>query len=111
MFPIYARLITPPWLRLFGARVGRRVEASTVIALPHLIRLADGSFLADDARLAAATRSRRGRTHRATLLVGGIAEVAGHQAAEVAGRQADEMTAACSLGRPAGQAGVIDIDP
>jgi hypothetical protein len=103
LFPIYASLITPPWLRLLGARVGRRVEASTVIALPHLIRLADGSFLADDARLAAATRSRRGRTLRATRLVGGIAEVAGRQAAEV--------TTACSLGRPAGQAGVIDIDP
>ena len=53
LFPIYASLLTPVWLRLLGARVGRRVEASTVLALPHLIRLADGSFLADDARLAA----------------------------------------------------------
>ena len=53
LFPIYASLITPLWLRLLGARVGRRVEALTVLALPHLIRLADGSFLADDARLAA----------------------------------------------------------
>ena len=53
LFPIYASLITPLWLRLLGAQVGRRVEASTVRALPHLIRLADGSFLADDAQLAA----------------------------------------------------------
>ena len=53
LFPIYASLITPLWLRLLGARVGRRVEASTVLALPHLIQLADGSFLADDSRLAA----------------------------------------------------------
>jgi non-ribosomal peptide synthetase-like protein len=53
LFPIYASLLTPLWLRLLGARVGRRVEASTVLALPHLIRLAEGSFLADDARLAA----------------------------------------------------------
>jgi non-ribosomal peptide synthetase-like protein len=53
LFPIYASLLTPVWLRLLGARVGRRVEASTVLALPHLIGLADGSFLADDARLAA----------------------------------------------------------
>ena len=53
LFPIYASLITPLWLRLLGARVGRRVETSTVLALPHLLRLADGSFLADDAQLAA----------------------------------------------------------
>ena len=53
LFPVYASLLTPLWLRMLGARVGRRVEASTVLALPHLIRLADGSFLADDARLAA----------------------------------------------------------
>ena len=52
LFPIYASLLTPLWLRLLGAQVGKRVEASTVLALPHLMRVADGGFLADDARLA-----------------------------------------------------------
>ena len=52
LFPIYASLLTPVWLRLLGAQVGKRVEASTVLALPHLMRVADGGFLADDARLA-----------------------------------------------------------
>jgi non-ribosomal peptide synthetase-like protein len=52
LFPLYASLATPVWLRLLGARVGRRVEASTVLALPHLMRVDDHAFLADDARLA-----------------------------------------------------------
>ncbi|WP_236655497.1 Pls/PosA family non-ribosomal peptide synthetase [Streptacidiphilus carbonis] len=52
LFPLYASLATPAWLRLLGARVGRRVEASTVLALPGLIRVDDYAFLADDTLLA-----------------------------------------------------------
>lgn len=52
LFPFYASLFTPVWLRLLGARVGRRVEASTVLALPGLLRADDGAFLADDALVA-----------------------------------------------------------
>jgi non-ribosomal peptide synthetase-like protein len=52
LFPLYASLATPAWLRLLGARVGRRVEASTVIALPGLTRVDDYAFLADDTLLA-----------------------------------------------------------
>ncbi|MFC0438137.1 Pls/PosA family non-ribosomal peptide synthetase [Kutzneria buriramensis] len=52
LFPLYASLITPHWLRLSGARVGRRVEASTVLTLPRLLTVGDASFLADDALLA-----------------------------------------------------------
>ncbi|MBP2476704.1 non-ribosomal peptide synthetase-like protein [Crossiella equi] len=48
LFPFYASLFTPVWLRLLGMRVGRRVEASTVLALPSLTTVADGAFLADD---------------------------------------------------------------
>ena len=32
LFPLYASLFTPVWLRLLGAKVGRDVEASTVLA-------------------------------------------------------------------------------
>jgi len=48
LFPLYASLFTPLWLRLLGARVGRNVEASTVLLLPRLTTIDDHAFLADD---------------------------------------------------------------
>ncbi|MEU4338455.1 Pls/PosA family non-ribosomal peptide synthetase [Micromonospora lupini] len=52
LFPLYASLFTPVWLRLLGAKVGRGVEASTVLALPAMTTVADGAFLADDTMVA-----------------------------------------------------------
>ncbi|GAA5017125.1 Pls/PosA family non-ribosomal peptide synthetase [Kitasatospora paranensis] len=52
LFPLYAGLITPVWLRLLGMRVGRRAEVSTVLALPSLTKVGDGAFLADDTLIA-----------------------------------------------------------
>jgi non-ribosomal peptide synthetase-like protein len=52
LFPLYAGLITPFWLRRLGATVGKRVEASTVTGLPRLLHAEDGSFLADDTQVA-----------------------------------------------------------
>ncbi|MBL8927687.1 MAG: amino acid adenylation domain-containing protein [Pseudonocardia sp.] len=48
LFPLYSSQFTAAWLRLLGARIGRDVEASTVIALPKMTTVADGAFLADD---------------------------------------------------------------
>jgi non-ribosomal peptide synthetase-like protein len=48
LFPMYSSQFTAAWLRLLGAKVGRAVEASTVIALPKMTTVADGAFLADD---------------------------------------------------------------
>ncbi|MFJ8209158.1 Pls/PosA family non-ribosomal peptide synthetase [Streptomyces sp. NPDC096033] len=48
LFPLYAALVTPVWLRLLGMRVGRRAEVSTVLGLPSLTTVGDGAFLADD---------------------------------------------------------------
>ncbi|WP_026422987.1 Pls/PosA family non-ribosomal peptide synthetase [Actinokineospora inagensis] len=48
LFPMYASLFTPVWLRALGMKVGRRVEASTVLALPSMTTVGDGAFLADD---------------------------------------------------------------
>ncbi|GAA3379528.1 non-ribosomal peptide synthetase [Streptomyces sannanensis] len=48
LFPLYAGLITPVWLRLLGMKIGRGVEVSTVLALPSLTTVGDGAFLADD---------------------------------------------------------------
>ncbi|MCW7943486.1 amino acid adenylation protein [Streptomyces hygroscopicus] len=52
LFPLYASLATPHWLRLLGARVGRGAEISTVLPLPSLLHVEDGAFLADDTLVA-----------------------------------------------------------
>ncbi|MFJ8826944.1 Pls/PosA family non-ribosomal peptide synthetase [Streptomyces sp. NPDC102467] len=48
LFPLYAGLVTPVWMRLLGMRVGRGAEVSTVLALPSLTTVGEGAFLADD---------------------------------------------------------------
>ncbi|WP_394942256.1 Pls/PosA family non-ribosomal peptide synthetase [Psychromicrobium sp. YIM B11713] len=52
LFPIYASLFTPVWLRLLGAKIGKNVEASTVLLLPSMTTVGDGAFLADDTMVA-----------------------------------------------------------
>jgi len=52
LFPLYSSLITPTWLRLLGADIGRGVEASTVLLLPRMTTVGDGAFLADDTMVA-----------------------------------------------------------
>ncbi|WP_029150492.1 Pls/PosA family non-ribosomal peptide synthetase [Microbacterium indicum] len=52
LFPIYSSMFTAVWLRMLGAKVGKNVEASTVLLLPSLSRIDDGAFLADDTMLA-----------------------------------------------------------
>lgn len=48
LYPIYSSSITPLWLRLLGADLGRDVEASTVLLIPGFASVGDGAFLADD---------------------------------------------------------------
>ena len=48
LFPVYASLITPWWLRLLGADVGAGTEISTALLIPKFTAIADGAFLADD---------------------------------------------------------------
>ncbi|HEX8927606.1 MAG TPA: Pls/PosA family non-ribosomal peptide synthetase, partial [Actinomycetota bacterium] len=52
LFPLYASLFTPVWLRQLGARIGRGAEVSTVLALPAMTTVDDGAFLADDTMVA-----------------------------------------------------------
>jgi non-ribosomal peptide synthetase-like protein len=52
LFPLYASILTPAWLRALGMKVGRDVELSTVLALPTMTTVADGAFLADDTMVA-----------------------------------------------------------
>ncbi|WP_407650913.1 Pls/PosA family non-ribosomal peptide synthetase [Brachybacterium halotolerans] len=48
LFPLYSGALTPLWLRALGARVGKGVEASTVLLIPSLVQVSDHAFLADD---------------------------------------------------------------
>ncbi|MBV8930040.1 MAG: amino acid adenylation protein, partial [Mycobacteriaceae bacterium] len=52
LFPVYASLLTPTWLRLLGAKVGRGTEISTVLLIPKFTVVEDGAFLADDTMVA-----------------------------------------------------------
>jgi len=52
LFPIYASLLTPWWLRLLGAKVGAGTEISTALLTPKFTEIQDGAFLADDTMVA-----------------------------------------------------------
>ena len=52
LFPVYASLLTPWWLRLLGAKVGRNTEISTALLTPKFTVIEDGAFLADDTMVA-----------------------------------------------------------
>ncbi len=52
LFPLYASLATPAWLRMLGAKVGRDTEISTVLLTPKFTVIEDGAFLADDTMVA-----------------------------------------------------------
>ncbi|HEX5117399.1 MAG TPA: Pls/PosA family non-ribosomal peptide synthetase [Pseudonocardiaceae bacterium] len=69
LFPLYASLATPAWLRLLGAKVGKGAEISTVLALPSMTTVASGAFLADDTMVAGYELG-RGWLHVAPARVG-----------------------------------------
>ncbi|MDT5017775.1 MAG: hypothetical protein QOD39_3935 [Mycobacterium sp.] len=52
LFPLYASLLTPMWLRVLGAKVGRGTEISTALLTPKFTVVEDGAFLADDTMVA-----------------------------------------------------------
>jgi non-ribosomal peptide synthetase-like protein len=59
--PLYTTIYLPAWLRLLGARIGRRAEISTVSQIsPELTDIGDHSFFADGS-MVAGRRLHRGR--------------------------------------------------
>ena len=52
LFPLYASLFTPVWMRLLGAKVGTNTEISTALVIPKFTTIGDGAFLADDTMVA-----------------------------------------------------------
>jgi non-ribosomal peptide synthetase-like protein len=69
VYPLYASVATPWWLRVLGARVGRHVEISTLETVPHLTILGNHSFMADHS-LASFARVRGGMLHLGPASVG-----------------------------------------
>jgi non-ribosomal peptide synthetase-like protein len=69
LFPIYASLLTPWWLRLLGAKVGKGTEISTALLTPKFTVVEDGAFLADDTMVASYELG-GGWIHVATATVG-----------------------------------------
>ena len=69
LFPIYASLLTPAWLRLLGAKVGHGTEISTALLTPKFTVVEDGAFLADDTMVASYELG-GGWIHVATATVG-----------------------------------------
>ena len=57
--PVYSSLFTPIWLRILGSKVGKNVEIATPVAIPSLLSIASGGFVADDVFFAQAS-SRQG---------------------------------------------------
>jgi non-ribosomal peptide synthetase-like protein len=54
LHPLYATIYLPPWFRMLGAKLGRRVEISTASHVSaDLLSLGDESFIADSACLGA----------------------------------------------------------
>ncbi|MCU1696279.1 MAG: amino acid adenylation enzyme/thioester reductase family protein [Mycobacterium sp.] len=69
LFPIYASLLTPAWLRLLGAKIGRGTEISTALLTPKFTVVEDGAFLADDTMVASYELG-GGWIHVATATIG-----------------------------------------
>ncbi|NNN08967.1 MAG: AMP-binding protein [Acidimicrobiaceae bacterium] len=69
LFPLYASVATPWWLRQLGMKVGSNTEISTVVGQLHLVTVSDFAFLADDVLLAP-REIRNGRVRLGTVMVG-----------------------------------------
>ncbi|WP_395739162.1 Pls/PosA family non-ribosomal peptide synthetase [Prosthecobacter sp.] len=70
LFPLYASIYLPPWLRMLGSRLGKNVEVSTAENFnPDLIDLSEGVFVADAVCLGA-SEIREGWVRLQTVTVG-----------------------------------------
>ncbi len=69
LFPLYASVLTPWWMRQLGMSVGRNVEISTVAGQLHLVSVGHDSFLADDVALAP-REIRNGRVRLRSVTIG-----------------------------------------
>ncbi|MGV0778692.1 Pls/PosA family non-ribosomal peptide synthetase [Mycolicibacterium elephantis] len=105
LFPLYASLLTPWWLRALGAKVGRGTEISTVLLTPKFTMIEDGAFVADDA-MVASYELRGGWLHVAKARVGKRGFL-GNSAIAQPGRKVpdDGLVAVLSAAPPKAKAG------
>ncbi len=100
--PLYTTIYLPPWLRLLGAKIGRRAELSTVSQIsPELTEIGSQSFLADGSMMGGR------RTHRGWLELApskiGFRSFVGNGAIVPAGASlGDECLLGCLSAPPAG---------
>jgi non-ribosomal peptide synthetase-like protein len=105
LFPLYASLLTPSWLRLLGAKVGRGTEISTALLTPKFTVVEDGAFLADDTMVASYELG-GGWIHVATATIGKRAFL-GNSGITQPGRRVpdDGLVAVLSAAPPKAKAG------
>ena len=107
LFPLYASLLTPWWLRVLGAKVGRGTEISTALLTPKFTVVEDGAFLADDTMVASYELG-GGWIHVAKATIGKRAFL-GNSGITQPGRKVpdDGLVAVLSRSAAQGQGGIV----
>ena len=101
LHPLYATLYLPFWFRLLGAKLGKRVEISTVAFItPELLTIDDESFVADSACLGA-PQIHRGWLALAATTIGKRTFIGNSALVPNAARIGDESLVGCLSVPPA----------
>jgi non-ribosomal peptide synthetase-like protein len=100
--PLYTTIYLPPWLRLLGARIGRRAEISTVSQIsPELTEIGDQSFFADGS-IIGGRRCHRGVVELARSRIGRRSFVGNSAILPVGRSLGDRCLLGCLSAPPAG---------
>jgi non-ribosomal peptide synthetase-like protein len=106
--PLYTTIYLPPWLRLLGAKIGRRAEISTVSQIsPELAEIGDQSFFADGSMIGG-RRTHRGALELAKSRVGRRSFVGNSAILPVGSSLGDGCLLGCLSAPPAGLAQTPD---
>jgi non-ribosomal peptide synthetase-like protein len=106
--PLYTTIYLPAWLRLLGARIGRRAEISTVAQMsPKLTRIGDQSFFADGSMIGG-NRIHRGLVELRESRIGRRSFVGNGAILPVGASLGDNCLLGCLSAPPAGHARTRD---
>jgi non-ribosomal peptide synthetase-like protein len=106
--PLYTTIYLPAWLRLMGARIGRRAEISTVSQIsPDLVDIGEQSFFADGSMIGG-RRIHRGLLELAPSRIGRRSFVGNSAILPVGTSLGDGCLIGCLSVPPAGRARVAD---
>ena len=106
--PLYTTIYLPAWLRLLGARIGRRAEISTVSQMsPKLTRIGEQSFFADGSMIGG-NRIHRGLVELQESRIGRRSFVGNGAILPVGASLGDNCLLGCLSAPPAGQARTPD---